>query len=96
MKKTALKPFIYGYSSAALPVSAIAALGMYLGARIESTLLSCAVIELLPLGAYAGYKAMKQLREGKTDSVVGFVINCALLVGAAIPVVVQWYKMIRG
>ena len=91
-RKSVLKPWLYGYSSAALPVSAISALGLYLGARIESTLLTCAVIELMPLGAYAGYKAIKELRKGRTDSVVGFTINCALLIGAAAPVVVQWLK----
>src|SRR3954470_2458097 len=91
-KKSMLRPWLYGYSSAALPVSAISALGLLLGARIESTLLTCAVIELMPLGAYAGYKAIKQLRSGRTDSVVGFTINCALLIGAAAPVVVQWLK----
>jgi hypothetical protein len=87
-----LKPWIYGYSSAALPVSAIAALGMFLGARTQSTLLSTAVIELLPLGAYTGYKAIRTMKKNRADSVAGFVICCALLLGAAAPVVVSWLK----
>jgi hypothetical protein len=85
-----LKPWIYGYSSAALPVSAISALGLYLGARMQSTLLSCAVIELLPLGAYTGYKAIRSMKKNRGDSIAGFVICCALLLGAAAPVVVKW------
>ncbi|HEV8379300.1 MAG TPA: hypothetical protein VGP99_10655 [Tepidisphaeraceae bacterium] len=85
-----LRPWIYGYSSAALPVSAISALGLYLGAQTQSTLLSVAVIELLPLGAYTGYKAMRTLKKNRGDSIAGFVICCALLLGAAIPVVVRW------
>ena len=89
-EKSSLKPWIYGYSSAALPVSAISALGLYLGARTQSTLLSCAVIELLPLGAYTGYKAMRSLKKNRGDSIAGFVICCALLIGAAMPVVVGW------
>jgi len=87
---SAIKPWIYGYSSAALPVSAISALGLYLGARTQSTLLSAAVIELLPLGAYTGYKAIRTLKKNRGDSVVGFVICCALLIGAAMPVIVRW------
>ena len=89
-EKSPLKPWIYGYSSAALPVSAISALGLYLRARTQSTLLSCAVIELLPLGAYTGYKAMRSLKKNRGDSIAGFVICCALLIGAAMPVVVGW------
>ncbi len=88
--KSQLKPWIYGYSSAALPVSAISALGLYLGARTQSTLLSAAVIELLPLGAYTGYKAIRSMKKNRGDSVAGFVICCALLLGAAAPVVVRW------
>jgi hypothetical protein len=53
-------------------------------------LLSVAVIELLPLGAYTGYKAMRTLKKNRGDSIAGFVICCALLLGAAIPVVVRW------
>ena len=88
--KSPLRPWIYGYSSAALPVSAISALGLYLGARTQSTLLSAAVIELLPLGAYTGYKAIRSMKKNRGDSVAGFVICCALLLGAAAPVVVRW------
>ena len=88
--KSPLKPWIYGYSSAALPVSAISALGLYLGARTQSTLLSCAVIELLPLGAYTGYRAIRTMKKNRGDSVAGFVICCALLLGAALPVVAKW------
>src|SRR4051794_35226051 len=66
-----LRPWIYGYSSAALPVSAIAALGLFLGAKTQSTLLSAAVIELLPLGAYTGYKAMRSMKKNRGDSVAG-------------------------
>ena len=89
-EKSPLKPWIYGYSSAALPVSAISALGLYLGARTQSTLLSVAVIELLTLGAYTGYKAIRTLKKNRGDSVAGFVICCALLIGAAAPVVARW------
>lgn len=85
-----LRPWIYGYSSAALPVSAISALGLYLGSQTQSTLLSVAVIELLPLGAYTGYKAIRTLKHNRGDSIAGFIICCALLLGAAIPVVVRW------
>lgn len=87
-----LKPWIYGYSSAALPVSAISALGLYLGSQTHNTLLSVAVIELLPIGAYTGYKAMRKFRTNRGDSVAGFIICCALLLGAAAPVVVSWLK----
>ena len=87
-----LKPWIYGYSSAALPVSAIAALGMFLGSRTQSTLLSTAVIELLPLRAYTGYKAMRSMKKNCGDSIAGFVICCALLLGAAAPVVATWLR----
>jgi len=37
--------------------------GMFLGSRTQSTLLSAAVIELLPLGAYTGYKAMRSMKK---------------------------------
>ena len=91
-EKSPLRPWIYGYSSAALPVSAISALGLYLGSRTQSTLLSCAVIELLPLGAYTGYKAMRTMKKNRGDSIAGFVICCALLLGAALPVIAHWLR----
>jgi hypothetical protein len=91
-EKSALRPWIYGYSSAALPVSAIAALGLYLGSQTQSTLLSVAVIELLPLGAYTGYKAIRTVKKNRGDSIAGFIICCALLVGAAAPVVMKWLR----
>jgi len=89
-EQSPLKPWIYGYSSAALPVSAISALGLYLGAQTQSTLLSVAVIELLPLGAYTGYKAIRKMKKNRGDSIAGFIICCALLIGAAAPVVAKW------
>jgi hypothetical protein len=91
-QKSPLRPWIYGYSSAALPVSAIAALGLYLGSQTQSTLLSVAVIELLPIGAYTGYKAMRNLKKNCGDSIAGFIICCALLLGAAAPVVMSWLR----
>lgn len=91
-KESILRPWLYGYSSAALPVSAISAVGLFLGARTESTLLTCAVIELLPLGAFAGYKAMRTMRKNCGDSVAGFIVCCALLLGAALPVVAHWFR----
>ena len=91
-EKSPLRPWIYGYSSAALPVSAISALGLFLGAQTQSTLLSVAVIELLPLGAYTGYKAMRTLKKNRGDSIAGFVICCALLLGAALPVLARWLR----
>ena len=87
-----LKPWVYGYSSAALPVSAISALGLYLGAQTQSTMLSIAVIELLPIGAYTGYRAIRTLKQNRGDSIAGFIICCALLLGAAAPVVMQWLR----
>ena len=87
-----IKPWVYGYSSAALPVSAISALGLYLGSQTHNTLLSIAVIELLPIGAYTGYRAIKTLKKNRGDSVAGFIICCALLLGAAAPVVMSWLK----
>lgn len=91
-EKSPLKPWIYGYSSAALPVSAISALGLYLGSQTHNTLLSVAVIELLPIGAYTGYKAMRRFKTNRGDSIAGFVICCALLLGAAAPVVMGWLR----
>ena len=87
-----IKPWVYGYSSAALPVSAISALGLYLGSQTHNTLLSIAVIELLPIGAYTGYRAIRTLKRNRGDSIAGFVICCALLLGAAAPVVMSWLK----
>jgi hypothetical protein len=87
-----VKPWVYGYSSAALPVSAISALGLYLGSQTQNTLLSIAVIELLPIGAYTGYRAIRTLKRNRGDSVAGFIICCALLLGAAAPVVMSWLK----
>jgi hypothetical protein len=87
-----IKPWVYGYSSAALPVSAISALGLYLGSQTHNTLLSIAVIELLPIGAYTGYRAIRTLKHNRGDSVAGFIICCALLLGAAAPVVMGWLK----
>ena len=87
-----VRPWVYGYSSAALPVSAISALGLYLGAQTQSTLLTIAVIELLPIGAYTGYRAIRTLKQNRGDSVAGFVICCALLLGAAAPVVMSWLR----
>jgi len=87
-----VKSWVYGYSSAALPVSAISALGLYLGSQTHNTLLSIAVIELLPIGAYTGYRAIRTLKKNRGDSIAGFIICCALLLGAAAPVVMSWLK----
>jgi hypothetical protein len=87
-----IRSWVYGYSSAALPVSAISALGLYLGAQTQNTLLSIAVIELLPIGAYTGYRAIRTLKKNRGDSIAGFIICCALLLGAAAPVVVGWLR----
>lgn len=87
-----INSWVYGYSSAALPVSAISALGLYLGSQTHNTLLSIAVIELLPIGAYTGYRAIRTLKKNRGDSVAGFIICCALLLGAAAPVVMGWLR----
>jgi hypothetical protein len=89
-----LRPHLKGYSSAALPISGIAALGMFLASRLGLESLTTAVILILPLGCLCGYRAIRYLKKGVADSIVGFTICAALLVGAALPTINQWIKIV--
>jgi hypothetical protein len=67
---------------------------MFLASRLELASLTAAVILLLPLGCLAGYRAIRYLKKGVADSIVGFTICAALLIGAALPTINQWIRMV--
>jgi hypothetical protein len=89
-----LRPRFRSHSSLALPIAAVAATGMFLASRLDMPTLTIGIILLLPLGCLSGYRAMRFMRTKCADSVIGFTINAALLVGAAIPTINEWLKML--